>query len=164
MRTPRRPAVSSLLLAGLLLLSGAAFAADAAADTVLGTWLTEAGDRGGRAHVEISRSGDSLVGKIVHLEEPNFEAGHARAGKPKVDLENPDPKLRERPIIGMQILSGFTYDGDGEWSGGTIYDPANGKTYKAQITMDGRDALALRGYIGLPIIGRTANWKRVAAR
>ena len=162
MRPTRRLVTLSLLLVAALASATAAVAADASADAALGTWLTEAGDKGGRAHVEISRSGNKLVGKIVHLEEPNFEAGHARAGKPKVDLENPDPKLRERAILGLQILQGFTYDGDGEWSGGTIYDPANGKTYKAQITMDGRDVLSVRGYIGLPIIGRTATWKRVA--
>jgi uncharacterized protein (DUF2147 family) len=138
--------------------SGHAAAAD---DGVLGTWLTEAGDQGGRAHVQITRQGDRIAGKIVKLEEPNFEAGHPRAGKPKVDLENPDPKLRERPIIGLVILQGFTHDGGGKWSGGTVYDPANGKTYKAQITLRGRDQLALRGYIGIPMLGRTSTWKRI---
>jgi uncharacterized protein (DUF2147 family) len=156
-----RLALCFLLLAPLLALPRGA-AADDAATAVLGRWLTEAGDQGGRAHVEISRQGERLVGRIVHLEEPNFEAGHPRAGKPKVDLENPDPKLRERPIIGLQILQGFTYAGDGKWTGGTVYDPANGKTYKAQITLQGRDTLALRGYIGVPLLGRTSTWRRVA--
>ena len=154
--------LAPLVLAAASLLAIPVIAADAQADNVLGTWLTEAGDQGGRAHVEISRSGGSLVGRIVHLEEPNFEAGHARAGKPKVDLENPDPKKRERAILGLQILSGFSYAGNGKWTGGTIYDPANGKTYKAQITVQGRDKLALRGYIGVPMLGRTATWKRVS--
>lgn len=159
MSTTRRIALCLLLLAPLAALPVAA--ADARADAVLGTWLTEAGERGGRAHVKISRQGDRLVGTIVHLEEPNFEAGHPRAGKPKVDMSNPDPKLRERPIIGLQILQGFTYAGDGKWTGGSVYDPANGKTYKAQITLQGRDQLALRGYIGVPMLGRTSTWKRV---
>ena len=161
-----RPALFALatLVAAALTLVPAAGAADAAADAVLGTWLTEAGEQGGRAHVEITRQGNGIVGRIVHLEEPDFEAGHPRAGKPKVDLENPDPKLRERPIIGLQILGGFTYDGDGKWTGGTVYDPANGKTYKAQITLDGRDRLDLRGYIGVPLLGRTSTWKRVGGR
>lgn len=162
MDTSRRLAASVLLLTAALLVPAAA-AADPAADAVLGTWLTEAGDQGGRAHVEITRQGNRLVGRIVHLEEPDFEAGHPRAGQPKVDLENPDPKLRERPILGLQILGGFTWD-DGKWTGGTIYDPANGKTYKAQITLDGRDRLALRGYIGVPLFGRTSTWRRVAGR
>ena len=162
MSIPRRTALRLALLALLAPLAVLPLlAADAQADAVLGTWLTEAGEQGGRAHVQISRQGKGLVGKIVHLEEPNFEPGHARAGKPKVDLENPDAKLRERPILGLAILQGFTYAGNGKWTGGTVYDPANGKTYKAQLTLTGRDTLALRGYIGVPMLGRTSTWKRV---
>ncbi|HVS03730.1 MAG TPA: DUF2147 domain-containing protein, partial [Thermoanaerobaculia bacterium] len=79
---------------------------------------------------------------------------------PKVDLENPDPKLRERPIVGLRILVGFRY-ADGKWTGGTIYDPANGKTYKAQMTLKGPDTLDVRGYVGITLFGRTTTWKRV---
>ncbi len=151
-----------LLLAALAPAVGrAAAAARADADAVLGTWLTEPGDKGGRAHVRITRDGDTFSGRIVWLEEPDFPAGEPRAGQPKVDLENPDPALRERPIVGLAILHGFSYDGSGVWSGGTIYDPANGKTYKARITLDGPDRLDLRGYVGIPLFGRTSTWKRV---
>jgi uncharacterized protein (DUF2147 family) len=165
-RADRRPALllallAAALVAALLAAAGTAGAAEAGADAVLGTWLTEAGDQGGRARVEIRRRGDRFVGTIVSLEEPSFEAGHPRAGKPKVDLENPDPALRERPIVGLAILDGFTYDGDGTWSGGTIYDPANGKTYKAKMSLEGRDTLDVRGYVGVPLFGRTTTWKRI---
>src|SRR5690606_38156965 len=145
MRTRRR-LVLPLLAAGLLA-ALPVLAADAKEGLVTGVWLTEAGEQGGRAHVRIERAGGGLAGTIVHLEEPDFEAGHPRAGQPKVDLENPDPKLRERPILGLQILRGFTYEGDGKWTGGTVYDPANGKTYKAQITVVDENTLAPRGYI-----------------
>jgi uncharacterized protein (DUF2147 family) len=162
----RRPALVAFTLlafaAVLLALAGAAGAAAVAgADAIVGTWRTEPGEQGGRAHVEISLRGDQLVGTIVKLEEPNFAADHARAGQPKVDLENPDPAKRERPVVGLRILSGFTYEGDGQWSGGTIYDPANGKTYKARIRQKGRDTLDLRGYVGVPLFGRTTTWKRI---
>lgn len=131
------------------------------ADAALGTWRTEAGDQGGRARVEISRRGDRFVGTIVALEEPNFPADHERAGEPKVDLENPDPAKRERPIVGLRILSGFTWAGDGEWTDGTIYDPANGKTYKAKMRLTDPDTLDIRGYVGVPLFGRTTTWKRI---
>jgi uncharacterized protein (DUF2147 family) len=161
----RRPLLLALLLAlatlAALAAAGAALASTSGADAVLGTWRTEAGDQGGRAHVEIRRRGDRFVGVIVSLEEPRFEAGHARAGQPKVDLENPDPAKRERPIVGLAILDGFTYDGDGTWSGGTIYDPANGKTYKAKMTLENADTLDVRGYVGVPLFGRTTTWKRL---
>ena len=160
----RRPPFLLLLLTVAALLAIAATALAAAgsgADAVLGTWRTEPGEQGGRARVEISRRGDQFVGTIVSLEEPNFAADHERAGQPKVDLENPDASKRERPIVGLRILSGFTYDGDGTWSGGTIYDPANGKTYKARIRLQDGDTLDVRGYVGVPLFGRTTTWKRV---
>lgn len=149
------------LLAALALAPPALAASAPGAGAILGTWRTEPGEQGGRAHVEITRQGDRFVGTIVRLEEPDFPAGHARAGQPKVDLENPDPKLRERPIVGLRILAGFTWDGEGEWTGGTIYDPANGKTYKAKMRLENRDTLDVRGYVGVPLFGRTTTWKRV---
>jgi uncharacterized protein (DUF2147 family) len=159
----RRLAALAAVLAAAFLLPASAPAAEAGADAVLGTWLTEPGDQGGRARVEISRRGGEYVGKIVWLEEPTFAAGEPRAGQPKVDLENPDAAKRERPILGLAILEGFAYDGDGQWSGGTIYDPANGKTYKARMRLDGADddTLDVRGYVGVPLLGRTTTWRRV---
>jgi uncharacterized protein (DUF2147 family) len=51
-------------------------------------------------------------------------------------------------------------DGAG-YSGGTILDPNNGKVYqsKATLTDDGKQ-LKLRGYIGMPLLGRTQTWLR----
>jgi uncharacterized protein (DUF2147 family) len=149
------------LAAALLLALPGALAGNEPADAILGVWLTEEGDKGGRAHVEIRRQGETFVGRIVHLEEPNFPPGEERAGQPKVDLENPDPELRERPILGLRILEGFRFDDRGRWSGGTIYDPANGRTYRAEITLRSRDRLDLRGYVGIRMFGRTTTWKRV---
>lgn len=160
-----RPALACvLLLAAVCLTVGLALPATAQPpDAVTGLWLTEEGDKGGRARVEITREGDDFRGEIVWLEEPDFPPGEPRAGEPKVDLENPDPALRERPVLGLEILSGFTYEGDGLWSGGEIYDPANGKTYKARMKLDGAgdDTLDVRGYVGIPLFGRTTTWRRV---
>jgi len=132
------------------------------ADAVTGVWLTEAGDKGGRARVEVKQEGSEYVGRIIWLEEPNFPSG-PHQGEPKIDLENPDEDLRDRPIIGLPILEGMTYEGDGTWSGGTIYDPANGKTYKAKMSLDGAEdeSLDVRGFIGFSLFGRTTTWKRV---
>lgn len=153
------------MVAGFLAMAGPATAAEArsAADAIVGTWLTEAGEQGGKARVEIARDGDSYTGRIVWLEEPRFESGEHQ-GEEKRDLENPDAALRERAILGLAILEGFTYEGDDTWGGGTVYDPANGKTYKAKLYLDGRgdSTLEIRGYVGIPLFGRTTTWKRVA--
>lgn len=135
-------------------------AGPAAADRVVGLWLTEERD----AHVRIERVGDRYQGAIVWLAEPEFPADddQGMAGRPKVDRENPDPNARATPILGLVIVRGFRYQ-DGEWQGGTIYDPNNGKTYKCRMWFDG-DVLRVRGFIGISLLGRSTSWTRVAGR
>ena len=68
-------------------------------------------------------------------------------------------KLKNAPILGMNILTGLEKDGD-EWSGGKILDPKNGKEYKCYIKLIENNTLKIRGYIGISMFGRTAIWKR----
>lgn len=69
--------------------------------------------------------------------------------------------MKDRPLVGLQILWGFTQDGS-QWSGGKVLDPENGKVYHASLTLeDGGKQLRLRGYIGVPLLGRTEHWLRV---
>ena len=94
-----------------------------------------------------------FYGKIVWLAEPN------RDGKPKTDIHNTDEARRKDPVIGLLILKGFNKDGANDYENGTIYDPQNGKTYKCKMTIDG-NKLAVRGYIGFSMLGRTENWTK----
>ncbi|HEX8697910.1 MAG TPA: DUF2147 domain-containing protein, partial [Myxococcaceae bacterium] len=68
--------------------------------------------------------------------------------------------LKNQPIIGMVILRDLKKDDD-EWTGGTILDPGNGKTYKCKIAVEaGGKKLKVRGYIGMSLLGRTQHWVR----
>lgn len=148
-------------LAGIALLCGyaAVAVAEASSDSVLGTWVTE----GGKSRVEIAKDkAGRYVGKITWLKEPDYPEDHPEEidrGKPKHDRFNPDKSKRSQPIIGLTVLKDFKYDGDGVWSGGTIYDPENGKTYKCKMTLEGK-TLHVRGFIGISLIGRTTDWKQ----
>ena len=144
----------------LLLLTIALFLApvlEAASDPVEGLWWTE--DREGI--VEIRQSDAGPIGRIVWLLEPVHPEEHEKAGQPVLDEENPDSELRSRPVLGLRILEGFEQHREGDWRGGEIYDPENGRTYRARmrITEDG-EQLNLRGYVGTPMLGRTARWER----
>lgn len=119
-------------------------------DAVLGKWYTT--DKG--AIVEIYECGDKLCGKIVWLADPNKEDG-----TPKTDINNPDDKKHNNPIIGLNMLKGFEKDGEYKWDEGSIYDPNNGKTYDCKMTLDG-NTLEVRGYIGFSMFGRTETWTR----
>ena len=131
------------------------YAADDA-DAIIGQWLTEKGE----ARFEIFKSGGKYHGKIVWLKEPTYPPGDKEAGKPVRDRSNPDESKRNRPIIGLQILNGFTFAGNNLWSTGTIYNSDDGKTYKAQLKLKSQDKLHVRGYIGIPLLGGTTVWTR----
>ena len=124
----------------------AAFAQD-----VIGKWKLEDGS----AIVEVYQEGDVFNGKIVWLKNPT-EAD----GSPAVDSNNPDAKLRSRQLIGLNMLSGLKQKG-GEYSGGSIYDPGNGKTYNCSMKVEG-DTLKVRGSLDKRgLLGRTMDWFRV---
>ena len=144
----------SLAIAALLLTLAATPAEDPAVEAkdILGTWLTA----DGKAHIEIFECGDLYCGKIVWLSEPNEN------GLPKRDKENPDESLRDRPILGLVLMRDFSYDGDGTWSGGKVYDPESGDEYQGKLTLKGAKTLDLRGYVLLPLFGRTEQWTKVA--
>ena len=124
----------------------AAFAQD-----VIGKWKLE----NGSAIVEVYQEGNVFNGKIVWLQNPT-EAD----GGPAIDDLNPDPKLRSRQLIGLNMLSGLKKDGS-EYSGGTIYDPGNGKTYNCSMKVEG-NVLKVRGSLDKRgLLGRTMDWFRV---
>ncbi len=79
-----------------------------------------------------------------------------------LDHNNPDPALRKRSLCNLEIGSGFAPSSDSEATGGRLYDPVSGKTYKGNIALNG-DILKLRGYIGIALFGRTETWRRTAA-
>jgi len=151
-----------LLAIAAVLAVGVAAAADNPGDAIVGLWKTEP-DVHGYAIVQITRQGKRYNGRIVWLEKPLYGPDEERPGKPKVDLNNSDPKLRERPILGLELVKSFVYNGKGKWKKGTIYDPNKGKTYKCKAWLADADTLKLRGYIGFSLLGRNATWKRVAA-
>ena len=126
-------------------------------DAILGIWATDKAE----AHIEISRTEEgTYTATIIWLEEPFYppddEGG--MAGQPRVDRENPDPELRDRPIEGLLIMRGLEYDGDREWVDGEIYDPETGNTYSSEIWLTDEGTLKVRGYVGFSLFGRTTEW------
>jgi uncharacterized protein (DUF2147 family) len=120
-------------------------------DAIVGRWVNSSGE----AHVDIYKKNDKFQGKIVWLKNPKDERGAA-----KMDLHNPDESLRTRPMLGLEILKDFVYDGS-KWTDGKIYDPKSGKTYSCNISQKSSGDLNIRGYIGISMIGRTEVWKKV---
>jgi uncharacterized protein (DUF2147 family) len=144
-------------LAGVLALwavAGLPMASQAATpqDAIVGTWLTD--DGASKVDVSATKAADGSSvygGKVTWLKEPT------RDGRPLRDANNADTALRERPIVGIQILSGFKAAAGG-WSGGTVYSPRAGKSFPAELSIAPDGRLQLKVNAG--ILSRTDYWTR----
>ena len=151
-----RPVALSASNAAAIVVGLASFAlpahASSPAVTPIGVWYAE----GGAAKVGIERCDEAkLCGRVLWLRSPLDEDGCALR-----DVHNPDPALRARQVEGLEVLRGLTQREDGTWADGSVYDPASGYTYRCQLALEGNDRLRLRGYVGVPLIGRTTTWTR----
>lgn len=145
--------MKKLLFVLTILISSNAVFAQKDADLILGKWQTGTGN----AHVEIYKNGNQYQGKIVWLSEPIDPV----TKKPKTDTKHPSPEQHSRPLLGLINLWGFQFnEKEGNWEGGHIYDPKNGKEYKCNISLKDKNTLNVRGYIGFSMIGRTDVWTK----
>jgi len=106
------------------------------------------------SRVEVYQTGSTFEAKIIWLSEPTEN------GKPKLDKENPDDKLKSQPVMGMVFLHNLhkSKDDPNYYDGGKVYDPKNGKTYDCHMTYKG-NTMELRGYVlGMSFLGRTSVW------
>jgi len=143
-----RLSITTLLLPPLLALSGLASAADAT-----GRWQTIDDDTGKvKSIVEITQTANgTLAGKVVEI----VQSGHG----PNPACTECKGADKDKPIKGLTILWNLKPGGANAWSGGTILDPANGKTYKSKalLSADGRQ-LDVSGCVAF--ICRAQVWKR----
>ncbi len=125
------------------------------ADDVVGIWFRDQAHDTAKAKFEIYRAANGTYeGKLIWGGSSTFET--------KTDRKNPDPALRNRPLKNMLFLTNFTFDGDDEWSGGRIYSAEDGDTYKCKMELeDNKHTLKVRGYVGIPLLGKTERWHRV---
>ena len=145
-QSARRCLLALLLLVAALGLPAAAGAADLAPTQILGNWLTEHHD----GIIEISLAADGTYqGRIAGGNAPQ-----------RRDAHNPDDSKRDQLLLGQFIVKGMKYDGEGKWSGGTIYDPDNGRSYKCRWELLDAGRLQVRGFIGFSLLGRSQVWTR----
>ncbi|VAW01932.1 hypothetical protein MNBD_ALPHA06-944 [hydrothermal vent metagenome] len=128
----------------LLLLASSAHANPHA---VYGLWLTPSKT----AQIEIADCGDGTpCGTLVWIDGENPDA--------TLDDQNPDAALRERPMLGIQMLWNFRKKSDG-WKKGRIYSPQEGKTYRSTIALAEDGTLQVKGCLG-PFC-KAQTWTRV---
>ncbi len=145
----------SAILLGAVLCFAASSAAFATAASIVGNWQTidHKTDRPSSI-IQIWEYKGKFFGKVAKIYSENGHKITDRCARCK-------GALRNKRILGLVIIADMVFN-KGMYTGGRILDPINGKIYhcRAKVTSDGR-RLMLRGYIGIPLLGRTDTWIRV---
>ena len=121
------------------------------ADRIIGQWESVIKD----GRMEFYAEGKTYAARLLW----GTKAVAADGKTSKKDLKNPDPAKRSQDILGMTYITGLAYD-NGDYTGGSIYNPLDGKTYRCKIHLAG-DELYLRVYVGVPLLGETRVWRRM---
>ena len=114
------------------------------AEDVLGLWVVPGGD----AVVRVSESDEGVQFTLIALLDSAL-----------LDENNPNEDQQTRPLQGIVLGKGFQRRAN-SWRGGTLYDPDSGNTYKASFQLTDDEQLQLRGYLGIPALGRTQTWMK----
>jgi len=139
---------------GLLLASTVALAQ---ANTPAGLWKTvDDNTKREKSLVRIVETNGIFSGKVEKVIDPD---------SPKDALcKDCSDDRKDKPVIGLTIIRNVKASADDKsvFDGGDILDPDNGKVYKVKLKLvDNGARLDVRGYIGLPMLGRTQIWSRV---
>jgi len=115
-------------------------------DAIVGEWWTE----GKEGRIRFVRSQDGTYSGIL-----------VGGNDPGTDVNNTDPALRKRPLLGS-VLVWHLQPEDGEYVDGYVYNPRNGKTYRMKAELTGKTTLKIRGYLGISLFGQSQTWTRAS--
>ena len=113
------------------------------ADEIVGVYWSPKKD----AKIEIYKRGNHYYGKSIWV------------ASMRKDAKNPDESLKNRDVLGIELLTGFSFN-DNSYTDGKIYDPESGKTYDCKMTLNNK-ILKVRGYIGISLFGRTETFEKI---
>jgi len=143
-----KPLILSILLLGLI--AGKSYAQ--ATDPAVGVWKTiDDKTKQPASLIKIEEVNNQLEGTIIKT--------FPIPGQTQLVLCNlcKDDR-KDKPIIGMKIMSDLKKDETGVWSGGKILDPKEGEIYKVKLATEDGQKMDVRGYIGFSLLGRTQVW------
>jgi uncharacterized protein (DUF2147 family) len=143
--------LSRVLMLGLGLFSLPAASAPASAagdslgeENIIGEWWTE--ERDGRVAFFKAKTG-TYTGRLTWSK------------KPRKDVENEDPKLRTREVVGIILIWKLKYE-DGEFVDGKVYNPEDGGIYSVEVESIDRNTIKVRGFVGISLLGQSQVWTR----
>ena len=123
-------------------------------EPIEGKWISE----DGKVIVEVFKYENTYRGKVVWFSDGGNKDDPMAL---RTDKYNPDPSLRQRKLIGLEVLTGLTYNNEeGEWQDGKIYDALTGKTWSASASLADNGNLNVRGFWHFEFLGKTMTFIR----
>lgn len=102
---------------------------------ISGAWISHEG-----GEISFHPCGENICGTVSKL-RPEDRAN------PPLDVNNPDPALRNRQLLGLTMFTGYKYRGKGKWTGGTIYNSDDGNDYRSKLRLKDDGTLKVSGCI-----------------
>jgi len=121
------------------------------AERLIGVWESEEKN----LLIQISKEGPHFVGTMTY-----YQCATETIMRSRVDIENPDPSLVGRKLLGLKLVEKLSYRGNDVWDGGKIYDPNSGRTYDARVQLTNANTLVVRGYWRFRWLGRSMVFNR----
>ena len=123
-------------------------------DQILGKWISTQGN----VIVDVYKESDAFKGKVVWFKDTDDKS---RPMATRTDIHNPDPALRDRKIIGMDVLTGLEYNNaQNRWEHGKIYDVKTGKEWSTSVWITKEGLLKVKGYWHFEFLGQTMTFRR----
>lgn len=142
-----------LLLACFMIVSMPAMA-QSDGDKIIGTY--KALRNGVNSKIKVTKNSNGTYrAQVIWADNLKMPDGSIRT-----DVKNPDKSKRNTPADKIVLVDNVSYKNN-EWSGGKIYDPTSGKSYKVTISFKDAKTLKLRGYIGIEALGETMYWTKI---
>jgi len=146
----------SLLIGIFSLLTTESLLAKPKADDILGKWIS--GEK--NLIVEVYKLGSEFRAKIVWFNDSDDKSQPMSVRR---DFKNSDPRLRQRKIIGMEVLQVLHFnENKGEWQNGSIYDAKNGHEWNVKINLIENRQLKVRGYWHIEVIGQNLYFNKIS--
>lgn len=122
-------------------------------DAILGKWMTVEHS----LEVEVYKQENKYHAKIIWFKIEDT----TRPMSSRMDKKNPNPSLRTRKWLGMEVLRNLKYNAkDNEWQDGIIYDAKQGREWDSVAWINSDGFLKVKGYWVFRWISQTLTFKR----
>lgn len=144
-----------ILFLSVFLSKGVSLESSQPEDLILGKWMSSQKN----LIVSVYKDGNEFRAKVLWFSDKD---NPSKPMASRTDWRNPDERLKQRKLLGMDILKNLVYNPEtGRWEDGLIYDPLSGREWSSVVYFDGKGHLKVKGYWHFEFISKTLTFDRV---